>query len=515
MQRNDNISELKLEVLSAIYRIIGRALHLEHTVEDIVGILSSSLRTRAAEVILRSREKTHFISSPANHDDAGLSVEIHNLHKTRLGIIFQLAQPFALLHLKAKPFFLDRKTLHSVQKNQVRLFGAPITLGNTLIGVITVDRIFDERVPFEEDVGFLMLISDIIAQIASLDQHAGRKEELLVQENMALRAKISREHLGSVCMGHSPAMHQLVETIRKVANSTAPILLWGESGTGKTYISRIIHELGPRAANPFVIVHCSLPEDLLEQELFGAFPLPGAPAASPCLLEKAAGGTLYLDEVGDLTMPHQIRLLEILDQSESNNFGIGKAKGTDVRLIGSTGRDLFEAAASGFFRKDLLHRLNALPVRVPSVRERKDDIPYLIDFFLNRACKEYGHELRITSQALDRLAEYDWPGNLHEMKNSIIRLVVMAAGSEIRVEDLPIVFNPAFGSGSEAPVQPTLSRLDEMERKEVSAALERNKWIQRKAASELGLTFRQLNYRVKKFGLERMIHENRKVRTRR
>jgi Nif-specific regulatory protein len=149
------------------------------------------------------------------------------------------------------------------------------------------------------------------------------------------------------------------------------------------------------------------------------------------------------------------------------------------------------------------------------VRERKDDIPFLIDFFLNRACKEYGHELRITSEALDRLAEYDWPGNLHEMKNSIIRLVIMASGSEIGVEDLPIVFNPAFGPGSEVRFQPTLSRLDEMERKEVSAALERNRWIQRKAATELGLTFRQLNYRVKKFGLERMIHENRKVRTRR
>ena len=173
--------------------------------------------------------------------------------------------------------------------------------------------------------------------------------------------------------------------------------------------------------------------------------------------------------------------------------------------------------SGGGFRKDLLHKLNVLPIHVPALRERKEDISVLVRHFLEKACREHALEPRITPQALKRLTEYDWPGNLHEMRNSIIRLVIMANGSEIRVEDLPIVFNAAYpADGKPQGDLAAMSRLDEMERKEVSAALERNKWVQRKAANELGLTFRQLNYRVKKFGLERLINENRtRVRGRR
>lgn len=513
MQRS--VCELKMDVLSGIYRIVGRALHLEHAVEDVLGVLSGTLLTKTAAVMLKSKDLNYFISPSYNgitsDSSADISsVDIRNLFKSGMDLIFRFAQPFAVLSDQKKPLFLDRKALHSIPKDQVQLFGAPIILGENVIGIIAVDSMFDCKIPLVEDIGFLSTIGDLIAQIVNLGHHAKRREELLVQENMILRAKISEEHLNSACLGKSIGMKKLEEKIRKVAPNLAPVLLWGESGVGKTFISRTIHELGARASQPFVVAHCSLPEDLLEQELFGSTThLPGGLESKLSLFEKADGGTLYLDEVGELSGSHQIKILEFLEQSESRKF-CGTSRCVDVRLIASTSRNLAEEVSGGGFRKDLLHKLNVLPIHVPPLRERKEDIPLLIRHFLEKACREHGLEPRITPQALKRLSEYEWPGNLHEMRNSIIRLVIMANGGEIKVEDLATVFNSAYSAESKPQGGvAVLSRLDEMERKEVSAALQRNKWVQRKAANDLGLTFRQLNYRVKKFGLERLIVENR------
>lgn len=508
MQRN--VCELKLDVLTGICRIIGQALHLEQAIEDILSILTETLSVQTAAVMLKNKEFNYLISPSFHQADTNSSKDIRSLFKNGVGLIFSLAQPFAVLRSSKKPLFLDHKALCSIPKDQIRLFGAPVVLGENVVGAIAVDRIFDERVSLGEDIGFLYSIADFIARIVSLGQHAKMREELLVRENMVLRARISEEHLSSACLGKSVSMKRLEEEIRKVAPSKEPILLWGEAGVGKTYIARIIHELGPRGSHPFVVAHCSLPEDLLEQELFGgATPFAGSVGVKASLLEKADGGTLYLNEVGDLSSSHQIKILEFLEQFESRKFS-GTSKCLDIRLTASTSRDLSEAVSRGFFRKDLLHKLNVLPIHVPPIRERKEDIPLLIGHFLEKACGEHGLEPRIAPQALKMLSEYEWPGNLHEMKNSFTRLVIMANGGKINMEDLPMVFNSAY-SVERKPQEDiaAISRLDEMERKEVSAALERNKWVQRKAANDLGLTFRQLNYRVKKFGLERLINENR------
>jgi Nif-specific regulatory protein len=508
MQRNT--CELKLDILSAMYRIIGRALHLEHAVEDILGVLSGTLLTKTAAVMLKSEKSDYFIFPSSDEGDADSNLYVRDLFKTGTDLIFRFAQPFAVLFDSRRLLFLDRKTLQSIPKDRIQLFGTPIVLGEDVIGIIVVDGMFGDSISLAEDIRFLSVIADLIAQIVSLGHHARRREELLVHENMVLRARISEEHLRIACLGKSIAMKRLEEKIRKVAPNREPVLLWGESGVGKTFISRIIHELGHGASQPFVVAHCSLPEDLLDRELFGnPASFPGGPESRLSLFERASGGTLYLDEVGDLSSSHQIKILEFLEQPESSKFG-GPSQCPDVRFIVATSVNLSEAVGRGVFRKDLLHKLNVLPIHVPPLRERKEDIPLLIAHFLERACREHGLEPRITAQALKRLSEYEWPGNLHEMRNSIIRLVIMANGGEIKVEDLPIVFSSAYSVGSKQQGElAAMSRLDEMERKEVSAALERNRWVQRKAANDLGLTFRQLNYRVKKFGLERLINENR------
>jgi len=335
-----------------------------------------------------------------------------------------------------------------------------------------------------------------------------------VKENLALRAKISEEHLGLVCLGKSEAGRKLEAEIRKAAPSDAPVLIWGEPGSGKSAIAQIVHELSGRSAFPFRKVHCSLPEALLEKELFGngdGFLNGGIDEhhVPRTAFERASGGTLFLDEIGDLSHVQQVKLLDILDRLQVGSFSITRPKWADVRLVAASSVDLSDAA---LFRKDLLNMLGTLVIRVPSVRERKEDIPLLIGHFLAHACREQGRKVQLSPYVFKELCQYDWPGNIAEIRNTVIRLVIMAEGAEIEAEDLASMLNPKRTASSRTTGLEDISawsRLDEIERREVSAALERNRWIRRRAADDLGLTFRQMNYRVKKFGLDGLIKKNR------
>jgi Nif-specific regulatory protein len=505
-----------------MHRIIDRAFHLEQAIDGLLGVLSQAVPDSMAAVIIGRDAEVRFFFTPSP-DNSGSEMEqkIRSLFKTGFDLVFRIPQPFVVLRDNPRLLFLDRRAIHSLQKEQVRLFGAPIILSDEIVGAIMIDRFFDDQVPLVEDVQFLSMLAFFIARVVSLESQAKRREEALFRENLALRAKICEEHLGLVCLGKSEAIRKLEADIRKAAPARAPVLICGEPGTGKSSIAQIIHELSGRASSPFVRVHCSLPEDLLEHELFGngkGFLNGGidehhAPRGA---FDRAAGGTLLLDEIGDLSAAHQAKLVDILDRLHDGGLGTARPGGTDVRLVAISSVDLYETGGVSF-RKDLLNRLGALLIHVPSVRERKDDIPLLIGHFLADACREQGRKVQLSAQVFKKLCEYDWPGNLAEIKNTIIRLVIMADDAEIEAEDLVSIVDPKRTANLVATgleVIPAWSRLDEIERKEVSAALERNKWIRRRAADDLGLSFRQMNYRVKKFGLDRLIKENR-TRTRR
>ncbi|MDR3556010.1 MAG: sigma 54-interacting transcriptional regulator [Syntrophobacteraceae bacterium] len=507
-----SISELKLNILSGVYRIIGRALHLEHAIDDIIGTLTQALPISSAAVILRHRELDRSIFPFYSDSDTGPKVDMQRLYRTVLTLVFRVAQPFVVLDDETKPLFLDRKILYSIKKEQVRLLGTPIVIGDVAAGAIVVDRLFGNLATLEEDIQFLSIIANLIAQIASLELHAKRREEILSKENVALRARLSDQRIGLACLGKSDKIKQLEKMIRKFAPGDAPVLLCGEPGTGKSFIASIIHELSGRAAQPFVTVHCSLPEDLLDEELFGNrnnYQHEGV-APKPTLCDKAKGGALFLNEVGELSLSLQARMVEFIERSESADLRISRTKVVDIRLIASTSGNLAEAVARGTFRRDLLDKLNVLPIQIPPLRERKEDIPFLLKRFLHEACEEHGRKLRPSPQTLKRLSEHDWPGNIGELRKAIIRLVIMAEGTEIKAGDTPTVLEQSCAREYAQPEsQINLSRLDEMELKEISAALERNMWIQRRAARDLGLTFRQMNYRIKKFGLGSVIREKR------
>ena len=304
--------------------------------------------------------------------------------------------------------------------------------------------------------------------------------------------------------GQGPAMAQVCDLIKKVAPSEAAVLLLGPRGVGKHLAARVIHRLSQRSRRPWARLVCSAWDQAeLERRLFGEEQTPGKG-----LLEQAGGGTLYLEEVGALGLPLQARLLRVLQEGEYEPSGGGETRRASVRVVASSTRDLEIRVAQGGFRQDLLYRLAVLPITIPSLKQRREDVAVLARFFLSQTMQASGRRIRLSPQALGVLTHYAWPGNVAELENLCQRLGILAQGPEISLDDLPsfLFYRPAaLQTDGE-----NLSRLEEMEKQEVVAALERNNWVQSHAAAELGLTLRQIGYRVKKFGLESAIKSGRR-----
>lgn len=506
------IAELELKVLFEISRVIGQALQLDQSLEKVLAILSESLSMKRATVTLKDDETGHLVIR-ASHCLSPIERKrgIYRQDEGVTGLIFRTAEPFVVPDISQEPLFLNKTRSRTIEKGRIAFLGVPIMLHGQPIGVLSADRLFGDEISFEEDIRFLSIVATLIAQFVSLNRQVKEREEKLREENISLKAQLSRHTRQFFMVGKSAAMVEVQQLIKKVAPSRASVLLLGESGTGKTLVARIIHELSNRSKYPFVKINCaSLPENLLESELFGhekgAFT--GAAKAKAGRFEEADGGTIFLDEIGELSPPLQAKLLRFLQEREFERLGSTRTIKVDVRIITATNKDLSDAVDKGLFREDLFYRLNVFPIQVPPLCERKEDIPDLLNHFLERASKEYGKSFRLTPRALQVLVDYEWPGNVREMENLIERLAIMAEGDEIDLRDFPISLQHQPGNGRDSGDH-SLSRLEEMEKKEVVAALQRNDFIQSRTARELGLTLRQMGYRVKKFGLEAMIERNR------
>ncbi|NLI83400.1 MAG: nif-specific transcriptional activator NifA [Deltaproteobacteria bacterium] len=509
------VNTLELKVLFDISRIIGQALDLDNALHTVLGILSDSLEMKRATVTLKEEESGNLvIRASYGLSEAEEKRGVYRQDEGVTGLIFRTAEPFIVPDISREPLFLNKTRAREIEKGRIAFLGVPILLHGSSIGVLSVDRLFSNEISFEEDIRFLSIVATLIAQFVSLNQEVRAREEKLRRENLTLRARLSERYNHFFALGKSPSMADVHRLIRRVAPSKALVLLLGESGTGKTLIARIIHELSNRTKFPFVKINCaSLPENLLESELFGhekgAFT--GAAKAKPGRFEEADGGTIFLDEIGELPYSLQAKLLRFLQEREFERLGSSRTRKVDVRIIAATNRDLSEAVREGVFREDLYYRLNVFPIHVPPLRERREDIPSLVHHFLDKTSKEYGRTLRITPHALQILVNYEWPGNVRELENLMERLAIMVDGNEIDLEHYPQYLQETAETltVTERRVSESLSRLEEMEKKEVVAALERNRWIQSQAAKELGLTLRQVGYRIKKFGLEKLVNKRR------
>jgi two-component system NtrC family response regulator len=330
----------------------------------------------------------------------------------------------------------------------------------------------------------------------------------LLKENEILREQLGEKGVTTDrIIYRSEKMNALINMAGRVAASRATVLLQGESGTGKELLARLIHHLSPRAARRIIAVNCgALHENLLESELFGhekgAFT--GATARRIGRFEEADGGTLFLDEIGELSPQVQVKLLRFLQEHEFQRLGGNQTLRTDVRVISATNRELEQRVKEGAFRDDLFYRLNVVLMSLPPLRERKEDIPILIDHFLKRYAEENGKEIAgLSSEAQDVLLKYDYPGNVRELENIIERAVVIAREDVISVEDLP--FSESMEETTESrKAEEGLLRgsIEELEKKLIVEAMEKAGDHQIRAAEFLGISERMLRYKLKKYGLK-------------
>lgn len=312
-------------------------------------------------------------------------------------------------------------------------------------------------------------------------------------------------------LGKAACIQELREKIAKLARSQAPVYIAGESGSGKELVARLIHDRGPRAEKPFVPVNCgAIPSELMESEFFGhrKGSFTGATEDKPGLFQSAHEGTLFLDEVADLPLPMQVKLLRAIQEKAVRPVGGAREIPVDVRIISATHKDLATEVAESRFRQDLFYRINVIPVRVPPLRERGEDILLLANHFLKRIAEEWGISVPSLSKEASRaLQEYPFPGNVRELQNTLERAVTLCDNNTITAENLQLPATTSVTSrqvpAESLPAGAALEDyLEEIEKREILKALDETRWNRTAAAKKLGMTFRSLRYRLKKMGLD-------------
>ena len=499
---------VEMTALYEISKLLGSSLNLRSNLRGVMRMLAEYLDMNRGTVALRSNNEVSIIAAH------GMSEEEIKRGRYRLGegIIGQVAKhgsPIVIPNIGDEPLFLNRTGARKIiRKENIAFLCVPVKFKNEVLGVLSVDRLFGSTgISFEEDVRLLKIIASLIAQSVRLHQEIEKEREAFLEEKEDLKQQLKGKYTITNIIGNSDRMQEVFESVHKVAPSKANVLLRGESGTGKELLAKATHYMSPRAQGPFIKLNCaSIPEGLLESELFGhekgAFT--GAMASRKGRFELANGGTLFLDEIGDLPIALQPKILRVLQEKEFERVGGEKTFKVDVRLIAATSRNLEELVASNRFREDLYYRLNVVPIFLPSLREKREDIPALVDSFLKKFNQDNQKAVVITPEALNSLLHYDWPGNVRELENTIERLVVMSGDAAINHSDLPLnIREQLIRARYAVQMKDALpSAIENIEKTKIIDALKRTGWIQAKAARMLGLTPRQIGYKMRKYRLQ-------------
>ncbi|GBD99900.1 nitrogen fixation protein VnfA [bacterium BMS3Abin07] len=493
---------IELTALYEISKILGSSLNLKTNLRGVLRVLSEYLDMKRGTVALRKGSEVSIESAVGMTAD-----EIRRgRYKLGEGIIGRVAKhgsPIVIPNVGDEPLFLNRTGARKKIKNEdIAYLCVPIKFKNETLGVLSVDRLFKGGlISFEEDLRLLKIIASLIAYSVKLHNEMEREREAFIEEKNKLTRQLKGKYRVENIIGQSDSMQEVFEAVHSVAPARANVILRGESGTGKELVAKAIHFMSPRAKEPFIKFNCaSIPEGLLESELFGhekgAFT--GATAMRKGRFELADRGTIFLDEIGDLPLSLQPKILRVLQEREFERVGGEKTIKVNVRLVAATSRNIEKLVSDGHFREDLYYRLNVVPIFMPPLRERREDIPLLMEFFLDRFNRENGKSISITTGVLDILVNYEWPGNVRELENAIERLVVMSKGKKITVTDLPLDIRHGR-SRSASLLRGTLSStVEEMEKERIIDALEKSAWIQARAARLLGITSRQIGYKIRK-----------------
>lgn len=507
---NGNSREaLELSTLYEVSTTLGSTQNLEDSLHQVLELLARYTGVSRGTISLFDPLENELVIQAAH----GLTEEakVKGRYKVGEGItgrVFETGEPAVVPSINKEPLFLNRtgarKDLH---RRDISFICVPIKHANKSIGTISVDRVYQqEDIALEEDVRFLSILASMISQTAQLYRSIREERERLLDENIQLRHELHEKYRIHNIIGSSRKMREVFEMVEKVAASNATVLIRGESGTGKELAAHAIHYNSPRAEKPFIRVNCAaLPESLLESELFGyekgAFT--GAHDRKIGRFEMAQGGTIFLDEVGEFSIPTQAKLLRVLQEKEVERLGGTSTISLDVRVITATNKNLEEAVKAGLFREDLYYRLNVFPIYLPPLREKKEDLPLLVDFFVNKYAKEHNRKIqRVSTQAIDMLMSYHWPGNVRELENCIERAILISTSSVIQGHHLPPTLQLPSGQSPQSGRVTFQRALENYERELILDALKSAQGNQSQAARILGSSWRVIGYKVKKLGID-------------
>jgi Nif-specific regulatory protein len=422
-----------------------------------------------------------------------------------MGAIMDSGESLVVERISEEDRFLDRL---GVYDPELPFVGVPIAIGDKTAGVLAAQP-SDSQGLLDRNRRLLEMVANLIGQSVRLAKKVEDEQLALKSERDSLRRKVKGEHGFSNMVGHTRNMQLVFEQVRQVAKWNTTVLVRGESGTGKELIANAIHYNSPRANGPFIKLNCAaLPDNLLESELFGhekgAFT--GAVSQRKGRFEQAHGGTIFLDEIGEISPAFQAKLLRVLQEGEFERVGGVKTQVVDVRVVAATNKDLEAEVQDGNFREDLYYRLNVMPIKTPPLRERREDISDLSRFLVSKIAKNQGRELQIDDGAIGLLMRYDWPGNVRELENCLERAAVMSEAGIIDkhainltgLDSTPQAAAPNFPAAAKVDIDDP--DLDERER--VIAALEQAGWVQAKAARLLGMTPRQIGYRIQTLNIK-------------
>jgi Nif-specific regulatory protein len=526
-------ADQELSILTEIGAILSSTLELREAFGKVMQIISDKLNMHRGTLVLLDDSTGRLRTEAAvGLTDEEISRGKYALGEGINGNVVATGRPRIIPDLRNEPDFLNRTGRITPDKRNeaISYLCVPIKIQNRTAGALAVDKPYVSDEQLGSDHVFMDIIAAFLAQAIQINRMVMRQKEELLEENAQLRAQVRDRFRFENIIGDSPAMHEVFATVGQVANSRATVLLLGETGTGKEMIAKAIHYNSPRKERPFIRVNCgALTGTLLESEIFGHVKgsFTGAIRDKIGRFEAADGGTIFLDEIGTLEPQLQVKLLRVLQEREFERVGDTQTVKVDVRVIAATNVDLQEEVGKGTFREDLFYRLNVVSVYLPPLRNRREDIPRLIDYFLDKYNGMNERRLRrISREMLNVLLRYPWPGNVRELENAIERAVVLSNDEDFTEDLLPLsvrMFAAQRRNSQASESIETLTKrlaeqsiadyelregeiyslvVDQIEKALIEKALHKCGNVKTKAADFLGINRNTLNKKVKDLGIE-------------
>ncbi|MCD8552438.1 sigma 54-interacting transcriptional regulator [Seleniivibrio sp.] len=505
--------------LNSIYEIsviLNSSTNRRHALYGVVKQMQNTLSVERAFILLHDQH-THrlMLEASAGLDEAIAASVSFQSDEGMVGKVFRLGVPILIPDIEREPQFLN-KLKRPPASEQTSFIAVPLKFQANTLGVLAVDKFSSRMNSVTTEVEILKMIANLIASFLHKNEFFENElsmvqdEKIRIEaENLSLINEIKSKYSFKGLAGTSKLMEKVFDKITMVTNTSASVLIRGESGTGKEVVAKTVHYNSDRSTKPFVAVNCAaIPSDLIESELFGyakgAFA--GASAEKKGKFEQAEGGTVFLDEVGDMPMEAQSKLLRVLQDKTIEKLGTVESTKVDVRILAATNKNLEEAVQAGKFRLDLYYRLNVFTIDLPPLRKRKEDIPAICEVILGKLNTSYGKNYTLDATTVAALSHCNWPGNIRELENCLERAALTAGDGLIKPEHISCSrgdFCLSHVIGEECPEgDEPISDDGNSDKTQLLLALQKAGWVQAKAARMLNMTVRQVNYRIAKYGIE-------------